>query len=95
MKLKISKRLREAFRQYYQNRAQQGVIKWNKPRDIKNIEYALPKNCTGFEACAGTFWLHWKSPRVETVHSKKNYWCGKVIARRKKGKWIKEPGWPT
>ncbi len=88
--MKISKKLRAAFKRYYENRKRawdkEDDFTWDKEDDIKNIEAALLKGC-GFSASAGTFWITWQRSRTQTVHSEKNYWTGKVRARKVKGEW--------
>lgn len=88
--MKVSKKLRTAFKQYYDNRNRQSEVKWDKQADLENIERSLPKRCMCFQATAGTFWLTWSSPKIQTTHSEGNYWCGKVLARfnRKERRWI-------
>ncbi len=91
--MKISRKLRAAFKRYYGNRKKQADQKWDKQGDIDNISSTLPKGCH-LQACAGTFWLTWQRPRIQTVHSEKNYWTGKVRATKAKGKWkIKDKVW--
>jgi len=98
--MRIPKKVVAAMRQYYQNRRlskewvgsnHESGKPWDKAADLKAIENALPKNCCYFEACVGTFWLTWRRPRIQTVHSEKNYWTGKVLARfdPKKRAWVK------
>jgi len=90
-KVTISKKLREAMKQYFRNRKNQKEVKWDKQADLQGITDALPKNCTNAQYTAGTFWLTWKSPRIQTTHSEKNYWCGKILALwdRKGKEWVK------
>lgn len=86
----ISKKLKAAMRAYYQHRKNQKNGKWNKQADLDAITAALPKNCVFAQYSAGTFWLTWERPRIQTTHSEKNYWCCKVLARwnKKKKDWI-------
>ena len=88
LRVKLSKQTRAAFKRYYDNRRDQGATGvWNKEADLDNIFDSLPKNCIYYQACAGTFWLTWKRPAVQTTHDEVNYWCCKVLSRRKKGVW--------
>jgi hypothetical protein len=87
-KIRLSKKLREAFRRYYHNWRHQKTVKWDKQADFENIENLLPKNCVWLQAIAGTFWLTWRRPRIQTTHDEKNYWCCKILARLRKGKWV-------
>jgi hypothetical protein len=88
--MKISVKLRAAFRRYYTNRKAQHERKWNKQADIKNIASAMGRNWTRWEACAGTFWIWWKRPRIQTIHTEFNYWTGKIVARKKGKRWVIE-----
>ena len=81
MKVKLTLKLKRAFKKYYTNRKNCKKIKWDKMADLNNIKEALPYNCVYFKAIAGTFWLTWKNPRVQTTHNNKNYWTGKVLAK--------------
>ena len=79
--MKIPRNVIDAMRRYYENWKQQAEKKWDKLSDLKNIQASLPKNCYYFQAMAGTFWLSWKHPKIQTTHNDKNYWCGKILAR--------------
>ncbi len=87
--MKLSKKVRAAFRKYYLNRKEMNHRFWDKQADLETIFCALPKNCIYRQAIAGTFWLTWKSPRIQTVHSENNWWTCKVLNRLKNGKWVK------
>ena len=80
MAIKLSKKTRAAFKQYYTNRKAQNRRQWDKRVDIQNIFRSLPKNCVYMEACAGTFFFTWGRPRIMTRHDRKNYWCSKIAA---------------
>jgi hypothetical protein len=87
--MKLPKKLRLAMKQYYENRKMQDQKKWDKQADLQNIIDALPKNCTYFQACAGTFWITWKRPRIQTQHNEQNYWRCKLLSRKQNGEWVK------
>ena len=84
-KPRITKRLKNAFKQYYTNRtlAKRGIARWNKQSDLKNIFSMLPRSA-GYQACAGTFWICWNG-RIQTTHNENNYWIGRVIWTKEKG----------
>ena len=88
--MNLSPKLKAAIKRYYDNRGRQRRtgITWDKMADLKNICASRPKNCTRVEACAGTFWLTWKRPRIVTIHDENNYWTCKVYARKVKGEWV-------
>lgn len=85
--MQLSKKARKAFRRYYRNRRNQKIVEWDKQTDLTLIHNSLTKNCVRMQASAGTFWLTWKTPRIQTTHSESNYWCCKVLARYCCGKW--------
>ena len=87
---RLPKKLKEAFRAYYRNRKDcknQGK-KWDKTADLKRIFEALPKSCVYAEASAGTFWLTWKRPAIQTTHSEANWWTMKILTRKVKATWV-------
>lgn len=97
-RVRLSKKLSAAMRNYYQNRKKAQVSKkWDKQADIEAIIELLPSECSYFSATAGTFFLTWKSLGIQTTHSENNYWCCKILARfnEKKQDWImaKEGVW--
>lgn len=85
--MKLPKKLRLAMKQYYSNRKQGKG--WDKQADLKNIVDTLPKNCTDFQACAGTFWITWKRPRIQTQHNEQNYWRCKLLCRKQGKEWVR------
>lgn len=87
--MKLSRKVKAGFKRYYRNRKNMKHESWDKEADLKAIFGALPKNCVHRQASAGTFWLTWKRPRIQTVHSEHNWWTCKVLTRLKKGKWVK------
>ena len=79
--MKLPMKLKQAMKTYYANREQQCEKKWDKQKDLNAIFDARPKNCTRIQAVAGTFWLDWQRPRLQTTHDETNYWTCKVLWR--------------
>jgi hypothetical protein len=75
----LTKKLKDAWRRYFINCKMQDRKKWNKLSDLRHIEKCLPKSVLHVHACAGTFWLTWRSG-VQTEHNEKNYWKGKIVS---------------
>jgi hypothetical protein len=93
---KLTNKLKEAFKRYYRNRNRmrnkEEGFKWNKDADLDNIFNSLPAKCVYIQASAGTFWLTWKHPKIQTMHKESNWWTMKVLARydKKTKKWIRQ-----
>ena len=92
----LTDEIKAAMKRYYNNCAAswkscasgRPATPWNKEGDLDNLIAALRKHrkYISFEACAGTFWVAWKGGII-TVHSKGDYWQGKVFRRKIKGEW--------
>lgn len=53
----LSKTLRKAIDNYYENRSLASAKKWDKTADLKRINKVAAKQKLGFCASAGTFWF--------------------------------------
>jgi hypothetical protein len=84
------------MKRYYDNRRKHNECgqKWDKSADLQNIFSQLPKNCVSCEAIAGTFFMTWRRPRIQTEHSETNYWACKIRLLKVKGKWVHRDGRP-
>lgn len=95
--MKIHKTVTDAMQRYYSNRRGYNIynIIWDKDVDLDFLSKACRKQKTfvRLEACAGTFWLYWRTGKTViyiTEHEEDNYLEGKVCGKRvlKQGEWV-------
>lgn len=72
----ISEKIKQALNQYYHNRANQHVEKWDKEEDLKHLFTVAGEEGWMVEAVAGTFWFQSGLRKIKV--NEKNFRTGGV-----------------
>jgi len=78
MKRKFTKKMKNAIRQYYNNRTDNGFIKPKKECLDDIFASRKGNHIKAITAMAGTFWMYWPDG-VTTTHNEKNWWRMKIL----------------
>lgn len=90
---RLTSKMRDAMRRYYNNRKKQHEVKWDKDADLDYIIKSKSRSVIMIQCVAGTFFIWWRDG-VETIHKEENYYRGMIFCRRRKnGKWYQLRDW--